>query len=245
MLSNRADLISGGDALVEIKWPAGTNLAATLVDLNGVSIRSSFDMRSNGRFIGLVTGLRNDTNVLLARHSAGAAQITITNYPVGGPVFSGGQQLAPWICATKAVAAVPVTAPDDPTLTGTTNTRASGLSSDPIDAQCNTPTEYLYYYQPITKVGTGCTFAITGANPCFVAYNGKPPTRRRYRELYERSRGRCQEPAALGERHDQSRDLSDSQLLRSRSTMGALDTAKGLERQADVEDGRSDLRQSL
>ena len=77
VLSNRADLISGGDALVEIKWPAGTNLAATLVSLNGVSIRPAFDMRPNGRFIGLVTGLKNGNNVLLARDSAGAAQITI------------------------------------------------------------------------------------------------------------------------------------------------------------------------
>ena len=145
VLSNRADLISGGDALVEIKWPAGTNLGATLVGLNGVSIRPAFDMRPNGRFIGLVTGLKNGNNVLLARDSAGAAQITITNYPVGGPVFSGGQQLAPWICAMKAVTAVPVTAPNDATLTGTTNTKASGLSSDPVDAQCNTATEYRYY----------------------------------------------------------------------------------------------------
>ena len=132
VLSNRADLISGGDALVEIKWPARTNLAATLVSLNGVSIRPAFDMRANGRFIGLVRGLKNGNNVLLARDSAGAAQITITNYPIGGPVFSGGQQLAPWICAMKAVTAVPVTAPNDPTLTGTTNTKASGLSSDQL-----------------------------------------------------------------------------------------------------------------
>src|SRR4029077_9945700 len=112
VLSNRADLISGGDALVEIKWPAGTNFAATLVSLNGVSIRPAFAMRPNGRFIGLVTGLKNGNNVLLARDSAGAAQITITNYPIGGPVFSGGQQLAPWICAQKAVTAVSVSAPD-------------------------------------------------------------------------------------------------------------------------------------
>ena len=29
----------------------------------------------------------------------------------------------------------------------------------------------MYYYQPKTKVGTGCTLGITGANPCFVAYD--------------------------------------------------------------------------
>jgi hypothetical protein len=171
VLSNRADLISGGDALVEIKWPAGTDLAPTRVELNGVSIRPAFAMRPNGRFMGLVTGLKSGNNVLLARHADGGAQIAITNYPIGGPVFSGGQQLAPWICSRMAVTAVSVTAPGDPTLIGTTNTRPSGLSSDPIDAQCNTSTDYLYYYQPITKVGTGCTFNIAGGNPCFVAYD--------------------------------------------------------------------------
>ena len=162
MLSNRADLISGGDALVEIKWPAGTNLAATRVDLNGVSVRPAFAMRPNGRFMGLVTGMNNGNNVLLARDAGGAAQITITNYPIGGPVFSGGQQLAPWVCARKAVTPVTVVAPRDPTLSGAANTRASGLSSDPVDAACNTPTDFLYYYQPKAKEGTACTFTITG-----------------------------------------------------------------------------------
>ena len=32
VLSNRADLITGGDALVEIKWPAGTNTNDAQVD---------------------------------------------------------------------------------------------------------------------------------------------------------------------------------------------------------------------
>ena len=44
------------------------------------------------------------------------------------------------------------------------------MSSEPFDAQCNTPIEYLYYYQPKAKEGTDCTFTITGANPCFVPY---------------------------------------------------------------------------
>ena len=164
VLSNRADLISGGDALVEIKWPAATNLAATRVELNGVNVRPAFAMRPSGRFVGLVTGMNNGTNVLLARDAGGAAQITITNSPIGGPVFSGGQQLAPWICARKAVTPVTVAAPRDPTLSGTANTKASGLSSDPVDAACNTPTDFLYYYQPKAKEGAACTFTIAGAN---------------------------------------------------------------------------------
>ena len=95
---------------------------------------------------------------------------TITNHPIGGPVFSGGQQLAPWICATTTPTPVTVTAPRDSTLSGTANTRASGLSTNPFDEQCNTATDYLYYYQPKATEGTACTFTITGANPCFVPY---------------------------------------------------------------------------
>jgi hypothetical protein len=170
VLSNRADLISGGDALVEIKWPAGTNLAAATVSLNGASVKSAFAMRPNGRYMGVVTGMNTGNNVVLARHAGGAAQIVINNHPIEGPVFSGGQQLAPWICATKAVTPVTVVAPRDPTLSGTANTRASGLSSDPVDAACNTPTEFLYYYQAKAKEGTSCTFTIAGANPCFQPY---------------------------------------------------------------------------
>src|SRR5712671_8005482 len=65
VLSNRADLISGGDALVEIKWPAGTDTTTAQVALNGVSVKSAFALR-NGRYIGLVTGLNNGDNLLTA-----------------------------------------------------------------------------------------------------------------------------------------------------------------------------------
>ena len=70
VLSNRADLISGGDALVEIKWPAGTNLAQTTISLNGVSVKSAFAMRPNGRYMGVVTGMNIGNNAVLARHGA-------------------------------------------------------------------------------------------------------------------------------------------------------------------------------
>src|SRR5256886_6686880 len=65
VLSNRADLISGGDALVEIRFPAGgVNPAFAKVALNGQLINSSFAMRANGRYMGLVTGLKNGSNLL-------------------------------------------------------------------------------------------------------------------------------------------------------------------------------------
>jgi hypothetical protein len=170
VLSNRADLISGGDALVEIAWGGAANSRATRIELNGVDVKSAFAIRPDGRYMGLLTGLNDGDNILTVRVGGAGRQITITNHPIGGPVFSGGEQLAPWICATTTATPVTVTAPRDPALSGTANTRVSGLSTDPFDDQCNTATDYLYYYQPQATEGTACTFTITGANACFVPY---------------------------------------------------------------------------
>ena len=179
VLSNRADLISGGDALVEVVVPPGIIQAIQSggnvklkASLNSVPLPGDvLSLRPNGRVIGLVTGLKRGQNVLTVQTPGKTMSIVITNHPISGPVFSGGAQLQPWICATSASKSVTVVAPRDPSLSGTTATRVSGLSSDPVDAQCDTPTQFSYYYYPAAKVGTGCTLTITGANPCFVAYN--------------------------------------------------------------------------
>jgi uncharacterized tannase-like protein DUF6351 len=87
VLSNRADLISGGDALVAVT-PANAK-----VTLNGADITSEFANRANGRYEGLVTGLKLGSNTL----SAAGAKATIVNHPIGGPVIAG-PQIKPWIC---------------------------------------------------------------------------------------------------------------------------------------------------
>src|SRR5438105_3187709 len=178
VLSNRADLISGGDALVELIVPPGIVQAMQngnqkiKASLDSVPLPDGvFALRPNGRVIGLVTGLKLGENVLTVQTPGKTMSIVITNHAIGGPVFSGGAQLQPWICATSASKSVTVVAPRDPSLSGTTATRVSGLSTDPVDAQCNTPTQFSYYYFPKAKAGTSCTLTITGANPCFVAYD--------------------------------------------------------------------------
>ena len=65
VLSNRADLISGGDALVQINLPPAVNPALGVkVALNGTPINSMFAVRPNGHYEGLVTGLNNGDNLL-------------------------------------------------------------------------------------------------------------------------------------------------------------------------------------
>jgi hypothetical protein len=69
VLSNRADLLSGGNALVEVKLSKHANPARVRVDPNGTDVTSAFAVRSDGRFVGLVTGLAVGENTLTARES--------------------------------------------------------------------------------------------------------------------------------------------------------------------------------
>jgi len=170
VMSNSADLISGGDALVEIKWPAGASMSSATVALNSVTITSAFARRPNGRYMGLVTGLRDGTNVLTTRLRESGATITITNHPIGGPVFSG-PQLEPWICATQTAATITVTGtPGSTPPTATATTRVSGLGSDPVDDRCNAATVYTHYYRKASAPAT-CVFGVAGANACYTQYD--------------------------------------------------------------------------
>ncbi len=124
VVSNRADLVSGGDALVQVELPAGLSPARVQVELNGHAITSTFAVRSDGRFLGLVTGLELGPNDLTARApSFEGARIVITNHPTGGPIFSG-PQVQPWVC----------------------NNVANGLPV-PQDSQCDVPAQFRFVYR--------------------------------------------------------------------------------------------------
>jgi hypothetical protein len=98
VLSNRADTLSGGDALVAINLPNGLDASAVTVRLRGHNITSSFAARPNGRFEALLTGLRVGANSLTASaHGHRTARITLVNHANGGPVISG-PQVTPWVC---------------------------------------------------------------------------------------------------------------------------------------------------
>lgn len=171
VLSNRADLVSGGDALVEIKWPAGTNTALAKIAVDGYNVKPMFAQRDNGRYMGVVTGLKEGANVLTARVPGAGSQITITNHSSSGPVFAGAQ-LQPWICAMKAATPVTVTGnPGSTPPTASATTKVNGLADNPSDTQCDTPPTYTYYYQPVALQGSGCAFNVSGTNPCFTTYD--------------------------------------------------------------------------
>ena len=98
-LSNRADLISGGDALIAVDVPAGS---APTVTLDGTDATARFTRVSSTRWEGLLSGMAVGANRVVARLADGTgAQLTITDHPNGGPVFAG-PQLQPWKCEPGA-----------------------------------------------------------------------------------------------------------------------------------------------
>ena len=131
VLSNRADLVSGGDALVEVVLPEGADPSQVSVDVDGTDVSDAFALRADGRVLGLVSGLVEGTNVLTALLPDGrGATIEIDNHPIGGPVFSG-PQVAHWRCTTDA----------------------NGLGA-PIDDQCNAAAPlYEFFYMPADGSG--------------------------------------------------------------------------------------------
>jgi hypothetical protein len=125
VLSNRADLVSAGDALVEIVVPPGTDPSNVTVDVDGRDVTDQFPRRDNGRYMGLLSGLQLGANVVSAHIGNVRRQLTITDHPNGGPLLSG-PQILPWICQSGAV-----------------------------DAQCNQPPVYTYVYKSTSPAATG------------------------------------------------------------------------------------------
>jgi hypothetical protein len=119
VLSTRADLVSGSQALTSIDLPVGTDPTTVTVTLNGNDVTGQFAERPNGQFEGLLSGLVNGSNTVTATlPGGGTTSSTIIDHPIGGPIFSG-PQVQPWDCQSGAT-----------------------------DAQCDAPTTYTYYYMP-------------------------------------------------------------------------------------------------
>src|SRR6266513_3304552 len=154
-LSNRADLVSGGDALLEVRVPKNVALNTVRLSLNGHDVTGAFTANAAARTLrGLVSGLVEGRNDFVAGESRGGreAHLVITNHPIGGPVLLGSQT-TPWICATPTPVAASGNKPAS---------NASGLTTFAVDAQCNIATEYKLFYRTTTA---GCSSALPDPSP--------------------------------------------------------------------------------
>lgn len=117
VLSNRADLVSGGDALVAVRLPRGVRPRDVTVTVGDRDVTQRFAVRRDGRYLGLVTGMPVGRNVVRATAPGYDGRAVITNHPNGGPVLSG-PQLGPYQCQATAT-----------------------------DAACNEPATYSWLYR--------------------------------------------------------------------------------------------------
>jgi hypothetical protein len=95
-LSSRPDIVSGGNVLVRISESGKVAISEVAVFLNGQDVTSSFQPETGGHsLLGLVEGLSVGKNNLTAKaidkHNQPylSAHLTLTNYPITGPIFSG------------------------------------------------------------------------------------------------------------------------------------------------------------
>ncbi len=94
--------------------------------LNGRNVTREFTQRSGQELTGLLTGLRLGPNLLTVRlPDRTGARITLTNHPIGGPVFAG-PQVQPWTCQAGAQ-----------------------------DKQCDQPPTYAYVYKSTNATKSG------------------------------------------------------------------------------------------
>jgi hypothetical protein len=169
-LSTRADLVSGGDVLVEL-IPEGGNASGLKVTLNGSDITGAFAKRADGRITGLATGLAVGSNTIKASTTLSReATLTVVNAPRSGPVLSS-TQFTPYVCATPAPTAGAGATPAS---------NASGLSTNATDAQCSIAAEFKLFYRTLTPVTAapgdgGCAFVLPDPSPA-TAGGPVPPT---------------------------------------------------------------------
>ena len=139
-VSNRPDLVSGGDVRVAVAKVKGLKRKQVRVSLNGRDVTRQFAVRPGGRFEAVLGDLRVGRNVVQAtgrRKNAGkkhagpdsrlrfSGRLVITNHPNGGPIFSGPQH-QPYVCQDGAV-----------------------------DEQCNQPATYSFLYKSSDPLQSG------------------------------------------------------------------------------------------
>jgi len=157
-LSNRADLISDGDALVQVTAPKNVPMKKVTLILNDKDVTASFVADPEaGTFRGVLTGLVVGANTFIADSNGNGngrpfASLTITNHVRGGPILLGSQA-GPWICATPT----PVAASGN-----TPASNASGLTTFAVDAQCNIATEFKLFYR---TTAAGCSTGLPDPSP--------------------------------------------------------------------------------
>jgi len=156
VVSSAADQVTGGDARLHISVPRTVPPHQVEVWVNGVDRHTAFALIPGTRILtGVIDGLLLGPNALRVNANGkgkgrpSAVQMTLTNFPVTGPVFSGTHQY-PFVCNVPSALGQPI--PDDP-VTGTKVFGANGAVIG-LSRNCSIPTQVVFQYRT-----TGGTWA--------------------------------------------------------------------------------------
>jgi hypothetical protein len=129
VLSSRPNLVSGGDAVIEVQLPRYARKRDVVVRLNGADVTDQLSVDSAGaKLTGLVSGMREGKNRITVgdRRQSGwqhAGSLELVSHPISGEMFGPHQR--PWICETQA----------------------SGLGAPPSAGPCLASTKYEWFYR--------------------------------------------------------------------------------------------------
>lgn len=133
-VSSAPDLVTAGDALVEVSVPRNVPQHRVRIDLDGTDVRDAFTWDEQRRvLIGVVEGMELGENTITARppgNGRAGDTLTVVNHPDEGPLFSGPHQ-QPFICETDLFA-LPV---------------VGGTLGEPLDENCSTQDRVDYFYR--------------------------------------------------------------------------------------------------
>jgi uncharacterized tannase-like protein DUF6351 len=130
----RPEFVSGGDVLVSLALPAGTQPSAVRLTLNGGDVTSVLRADATGRtLMALVKGLNDGSNTLVATADKATTKLTVVNHPAAGPVISGPHE-TPFICETEKF-----------------NLMSGGAAGKALDADCSIATRIDYVYKSTAR----------------------------------------------------------------------------------------------
>ncbi|WP_257625253.1 DUF6351 family protein, partial [Variovorax boronicumulans] len=159
VLSSSPKLVTGDDALVELQLLSDKPLSTLSVTVDGRDVTAAFARNpADGRLLGKVTGLKVGENQLVTRYGDYSTTLSLTAYPVTGPVISGPHE-EPFVCGYA------------------TFTRMGGQPLKSLDdGKCSVETRVDYYYR--NSSGGNTRFepsSITAypANMTYLTVNGK------------------------------------------------------------------------
>ncbi len=103
VVSSRPEYVSGGDALVAISLPDGTDASDVTVEAAGDDVTDAFapDPDDDKRLVGLVEGLPEGDSDVSVEAGEQSASVTLTNHPDTGPLFAG-EQVDLYACTTES-----------------------------------------------------------------------------------------------------------------------------------------------